>query len=755
MRKKSKLGRILISLAAACLIFPAVVPASEATITFTAGKRAVFTNHPDDDPALSVKKTVVSEISKDLVPTDDFRFTIKVDNELYANQPYYIFDTQGNRLYNYGTSEEPRMTAQEDTSKTEVPFVTSESGGFTLRDGWVARFFDISAGSLYEVAEGSTENYYQVKPAADQPAKGTMPQEGVEEEFINEYDEPEYDGETTKLKVRKELYYPEGFKTQANGEFTFTIKLAETDTSPQEALSDYSFSITDTLTGKTVSSGNTDANGTFTLLGGQTATFRDLPIEYSYYVEETNIQSGWRKAKESKAEGTLAPTGNVAVFTNTNASFGVTKSISGGNVDTPFTFTLTDGSGAPVENAPYVLYKSNGTPVSVNTTTFDSTQGEFGSYTASADIPSLSTDSNGQFSIKPGQTAIFLGMDNGDIYNIAEEPVTGYNQITPASASGYTDQEVGFPVQIHEFVNEKDPDSAILSVKKVVKNEAEDGSDIPSGDKFIFLLEEKQGEDTYAPVANMEYTLSSTVSSGVHHTAGDQNLDSTNAGLSNGCFKLGHKETAIFTGLAKGRTYRVTELEGDLLRYYPEDEKPKTADLTSDKTLVFNNIFTNTEYKKTVIYISKKNEEGQPLSGAVFTLYSDKALTKAIETLTTGASGEIHFQELKPGTYYLKETKSPSGYSLLTNPIEVECGYAHGHMEYKVNDTAITSKASTDPIYYEEDGNKVNLHISVTNHKGFSLPMTGTAGMLLLAVIIFASAVLISLMIRFSGKKKS
>jgi len=56
------------------------------------------------------------------------------------------------------------------------------------------------------------------------------------------------------------------------------------------------------------------------------------------------------------------------------------------------------------------------------------------------------------------------------------------------------------------------------------------------------------------------------------------------------------------------------------------------------------------------------------LSDAEFEVYKDG---KKVETLRTDKTGKVISQKLEPGTYTLKETKSPQGYTLLKEEIEV------------------------------------------------------------------------------------
>ncbi len=63
--------------------------------------------------------------------------------------------------------------------------------------------------------------------------------------------------------------------------------------------------------------------------------------------------------------------------------------------------------------------------------------------------------------------------------------------------------------------------------------------------------------------------------------------------------------------------------------------------------------------------VSGSNTSKYSLAGAVYTVYSDSAKKTKVGTLTTESSGYSNKLKLKPGTYYLYETKAAKGYTLL------------------------------------------------------------------------------------------
>ena len=77
--------------------------------------------------------------------------------------------------------------------------------------------------------------------------------------------------------------------------------------------------------------------------------------------------------------------------------------------------------------------------------------------------------------------------------------------------------------------------------------------------------------------------------------------------------------------------------------------------------------------------VLKLNEASNPLAGATFDLYNDKAHTNFIGTGTSDSNGNVIFKnsaneemKLQSGTYYIVETVAPAGYNVYGKVIEVE-----------------------------------------------------------------------------------
>ena len=115
-------------------------------------------------------------------------------------------------------------------------------------------------------------------------------------------------------------------------------------------------------------------------------------------------------------------------------------------------------------------------------------------------------------------------------------------------------------------------------------------------------------------------------------------------------------------------------------------------------------------------YTDDSGSSRTPLSGAEFDVYSnaDLASNHLVGTITTDGDGIGTLKGIASGTYYVKETKAPSGYQLLRDAIEIEIG-PEGTLE-----------EADEEGYYRLD---------VANAAVGFLPSTGSVGTIALTLV--------------------
>lgn len=105
-----------------------------------------------------------------------------------------------------------------------------------------------------------------------------------------------------------------------------------------------------------------------------------------------------------------------------------------------------------------------------------------------------------------------------------------------------------------------------------------------------------------------------------------------------------------------------------------------------------------------------------------------------------GTKGQLTFNGLSNGTYYLVETKTNAGYNLLSKPVKVELAISHVTSWTKdawVEDGKVFNKHSKNTTTFTGtgwNGDKFDT-TTVINRKGFTLPTTGGFGTLLFSGI--------------------
>lgn len=187
-----------------------------------------------------------------------------------------------------------------------------------------------------------------------------------------------------------------------------------------------------------------------------------------------------------------------------------------------------------------------------------------------------------------------------------------------------------------------------------------------------------------------------------------------------------------------------------------------------------------------------KNADGStkyaPLAGAVFTLYSDKDCKNPVQrdgkdyTSTSDANGHFSYVGLDEGTYYIKETTAPKGYTLSPNEyqflIQADLDPATGVMtkytvttKYKdttvsnaewtdvgqaqfTNDlTKVTTDEKTGDVTNSITADEKNATANIVDTKLQTLPSTGAAGTIGLTAIA-AAGMAVFFAISTNEKKK-
>ena len=146
-------------------------------------------------------------------------------------------------------------------------------------------------------------------------------------------------------------------------------------------------------------------------------------------------------------------------------------------------------------------------------------------------------------------------------------------------------------------------------------------------------------------------------------------------------------------------------------------------------------------------------KEDTPLEGAEFRLYKMDDTTKKYAKFTetsndssiyklnktdnwttnetdatkvlTPANGNIKFEGLDAGTYYLEETKAPTGYNKLSDPIKVEI----------ISTLPTAGGAASYTVKYGDNATADNGVVRVENKTGTTLPSTGGIGTTIFYVV--------------------
>lgn len=238
-----------------------------------------------------------------------------------------------------------------------------------------------------------------------------------------------------------------------------------------------------------------------------------------------------------------------------------------------------------------------------------------------------------------------------------------------------------------------------------------------------------------------------------------------NAATGRGLIYLHFKATVAPDAVAESEASATAKLE-----YVFSMEADKTKTTADSTAAVYNYDFTLFKKSNELIDPSNAGSGHQPLAGAGFTLYADEAMAQAIKMVKVEASGDagayyrpalegeegavaqmdanmgndnntLSIRGLDVGSYYVKETKTPSGYYAPKGSFKLELAAVLNTGETLDKQLASggfsnLDKADTLLIQHNEVNKNLNrFEVHLLNSSTPVLPTTGGVGTVMFTVV--------------------
>ena len=148
------------------------------------------------------------------------------------------------------------------------------------------------------------------------------------------------------------------------------------------------------------------------------------------------------------------------------------------------------------------------------------------------------------------------------------------------------------------------------------------------------------------------------------HSQGSNDLKvEVSSNANSGTASFGSNRFRIYRLMPNGESYNSSTMNSYL---YFEFESGSIQNLMFSNFVDPNFFSFNIEIQEGKVSLAKTDSTGTKVSGCKFGLYKDERCTQEVATATTDNSGNILFNHLVPGTFYVKELSVPQGYLLNT-----------------------------------------------------------------------------------------
>ena len=339
----------------------------------------------------------------------------------------------------------------------------------------------------------------------------------------------------------------------------------------------------------------------------------------SYVLTINGAEAGDDAVVAAVANGSTAE----AKITNT-----YTKNM-GEEIHNPASFKIvkTDEQGNKLSGAEFTLYNEDGSAVSTQTT---DSKGEavFGGFTKAAEYTLKETKAPEGYVATEQTWTVTVKLKDGDPTIQISEDGKFWNKVFNWVVSSDPKDVDG----VLTVTNARQTGSLVIT--KTVENNKKLG---PEAEEYSFSL----------TIGNEEQT-----------------------------FTLKAGESKTIENIPYGTTYKVLEEVSEDASWNvvsPVGGKAEGTISQEETTVDFVNRYEYADTAEMVVFsaVKQSSKDGKALAGAEFTVYSDKECKTSVATATTDANGKLAFGFKSAGSFYLKETKAPSGYVLSDKVIEL------------------------------------------------------------------------------------